>query len=260
MDSIRLCHCPFQQLERIARIKPGTVQAVITDIPYDKAFLSQIPALAAMASRVLVDGGYFITYSGQACLPEVIMEFARCLKWRWAAATFWKGQANIFWPLRLKNKWKPILVYSKGKGRKLPSWDDVFNADGFEKRWHKWEQPLRHAERLVRTFTRLGEVVVDPCGGGFTVAAACYRTGRRFIGCDIDGECIGKGHERLAEERADRQFFLNELAVWLEEPDNRRRDIQWLAQETFGAHFLDLSMYVSELSKYHQDLYTRMAG
>ena len=260
MDSIRLYHCLFQQLERIARIKPGTIQAVITDIPYGKNFLAEIPALAAMASRVLVDGGVFATYSGQYYLPEVLLEFGRHLKWRWAAATVWKGQANMVWPLSLKNKWKPILIYTKGKVRKLPSWDDVFRADGFEKKWHKWEQPLVHAERLVRTFTRSGDLVLDPCGGGFTVAAACYRTGRRFIGCDIDGECVRKGHERLAEERAARPLFLRELAEWLEDPEFRQRDIQQLAQETFGVHFFDLPHYLSDLSDHHQNLYSQMSA
>ena len=260
MDSIRLHHCAFQQLERIARIEPGTVQAVITDIPYGKSFLPQIPSLAAMVSRVLVDGGVFATYSGQLYLPEVMGTFGQHLTWGWAAATFWKGRANFVWPRRVRSKWKPILIYTKGKWRKRRLWDDVFKADGLEKRWHKWQQPQFEAERLVRTFTRPGELVVDPCGGGFTVAAASYRIGRRFIGCDIDGESIGKGHKRLAEERAKRRIFLGELAYWLEEPSYRQRNIQELAQDTFGVHFLDLPQYVADLSPHHQLLYSRMAA
>ena len=260
MDSIRLYHCPFQQLERLARIRPGTIQAVVTDIPYVKAFLPEIPALAAMVSRVLVDGGVFVTYSGQYYLPEVLLEFSRHLTWRWAAATVWKGRANFVWPCRVRSKWKPILIYTKGKWRKRRLWDDVFRADGFEKKWHKWQQPQLEAERLVRTFTQPGDLVLDPCGGGFTVAAACYRTGRRFIGCDIVKKCVEDGHCRLAEERAARQFFLGGLAEWLEDPCFRQRDIQQLAQDMFGVHFLDLPLYLFDLSEHHQRLYSRMAA
>lgn len=260
MDSIRLYHCPFQQLERIARIKPGTVQAVITDIPYVKPFLPEIPALAAMVSRVLVDGGVFATYSGQYYLPEILREFGKHLTWGWAAATVWKGRANIVWSRSALSKWKPILIFTKGKWRKRKLWEDVFRAERCEKRWHEWEQPLREAERLVRTFTRTGDLVLDPCSGGFTVAAACYRTGRRFIGCDIVKKCVEDGHSRLAEERAARQFFLGELAEWLEDPNYGRRNIQWLAEETIGAHFLDLPHYLAELSEHHQALYSRMTA
>ena len=260
MDSIRLYHCAFQKLEQIARIRPGTVQAVITDIPYIKAFLPELPALAAMAARVLVDGGTLATYCGQHYLPEVMATFRRHLTWGWAADTTWTGRANIVWPRNVLSKWKPILIYTKGKWRKRPLWEDVFRADRCEKRWHEWEQPLREAVRLVRIFSKPGDLVLDPCGGGFTVAAACLRTGRRFVGCDIVKKCVGEGHKRLAEERADRSLFLGELAYWLEEPSHRKRNIQWLAHETFGIHFLDLPQHLADLSEYHQALYSRMAA
>jgi site-specific DNA-methyltransferase (adenine-specific) len=261
MDSIRLHHCAFQQLERIARIAPGTVQAVITDIPYIKEFLPELPALAAMASRVLVDGGIFATYSGQYHLPKVMAAFGEYLTWGWAAATFWQGRANVVRPRNVFNRWKPILVYTKGKWRKRRFWEDVLSRpDGFVKRWHKWEQPLSESERLVRAFTKPGDLVLDPCGGGFTVAIACYRTGRRFIGCDIDGECVQNGHQRLAEQRADRKFFLGELAFWLEEPSFRKRNVHELAQDTFDVHLRDLPQYLADLSEYHQALYSQMAA
>lgn len=260
MDSIRLYHCPFQGLERIARIRPGTVQAVITDIPYVKEFMPEVPALASFVSRVLVDGGVFATYCGQHYLPDVMTSFQKHLNWRWAAATVWKGRANVIWSCRALSKWKPILIYTKGKWRKRQFWEDVFRADRCDKKWHKWEQPLREAIRLVRIFSKPGDLVLDPCGGGFTVAAASYRTGRRFIGCDIDGECVINGHHRLAEDRAERRLFLGELAEWLEEPAYRRRQIQELAQDTFGIHFLDLPQYLADLSPYHRALYAQMAA
>lgn len=54
--------------------------------------------------------------------------------------------------------------------------------------------------RFVDTFSQPGDLVVDPCGGGFTTA--CHRLGRRFVGCDIDKVAVLKGQERLALEVA----------------------------------------------------------
>jgi site-specific DNA-methyltransferase (adenine-specific) len=77
----------------------------------------------------------------------------------------------------------------------------VIRATGKEKDWHQWQQPLDVVETLVSYFSRPGEVVVDPCGGGFTTAEACLRLGRRCVSCDIDGACVEKGRQRLQEAR-----------------------------------------------------------
>ena len=39
-DSIRLFHCPLKKLERVADIQPGTVDLVLTDIPYGQGLPS----------------------------------------------------------------------------------------------------------------------------------------------------------------------------------------------------------------------------
>lgn len=51
---------------------------------------------------------------------------------------------------------------------------------------HKWAKPLSLMERLVRIYTKPGDVVLDPfCGSGKTLEA-CIRWKRNFIGIDID--------------------------------------------------------------------------
>ena len=89
------------------------------------------------------------------------------------------------------NIWKPVVVYSKGPWRKLRRWCDTCIVNEQEKDWHAWQQPLEDVEHWIRQFTKPGDLVVDPCGGGFTTAVACYRLGSRFIGCDIDKAACG---------------------------------------------------------------------
>ena len=108
-------------------------------------------------------------------------------------------------------------MYSKGPWRKLRRWCDTSVVNKQEKDWHDWQQPLEDVEHWVRQFSKPGDLVVDPCGGGFTTAVACYRLGRRFIGCDCDQECVLPGLQRLAEERAKRKEILEDLRIWIED-------------------------------------------
>ncbi len=59
---IRLYHSDFRDLKRIARIQPGTVDLVLTEVPYDRKFTTQFDDLGSFAARVLRDGGVFCVY------------------------------------------------------------------------------------------------------------------------------------------------------------------------------------------------------
>lgn len=204
-DNIRLYHCPFQRLEEVAGIAPGTVDLVLTDIPYGQAFLPEVSELGAFAARILVEGGLLVTYTGQFWLPQVFASLQPYLQYRWCLASVWEGTGNVThlggWKQpkgRVISKWKPILVYSKGEWTKKGEWFDVSMVKEKEKEWHDWQQPLSEVENLVRYFSQLGDLVVDPLGGGFTTAVACKRLSRRCISCDNEKAAVIKGQDRLA--------------------------------------------------------------
>jgi hypothetical protein len=200
-EDIRLFHCRFQELERVAGIGPGSVNLGYADIPFERAFLPQVDDLGKLAERLLVEGGLLVLYGGQAYLNRVMATLDNHLTYRWAAAFVWGGDANFFYPLRVASQWKPLLVYSKGAWRLRERWPDVIRATSKEKDWHEWQQPLEVVEKLVSYFSKPGDLVVDPCGGGFTTAEACLRLGRRCVSCDIDGACVEGGRQRLQEAR-----------------------------------------------------------
>lgn len=59
-------------------------------------------------------------------------------------------------------------------------------VDGSSK--HPWEKPLSLLERLVLIYTNVGDLILDPFCGSGRVLQASLRTGRRYIGIDIDEE------------------------------------------------------------------------
>jgi DNA modification methylase len=182
-------------------LKKNSVSLIVTDIPYGKEFLPEINDLGTFAARVLKFGGIFVTYSGQFHLPQVINTFSAHLTYRWLASSTWPGNANMVYQYNLASQFKPILIFSKGKWTRTDRWSDVSQIDSREKEWHDWQQALTEVQTLVGYFSDPGDLVCDPCAGGFTTALACRSLGRRFVGCDVDAACIERGHARLAEER-----------------------------------------------------------
>jgi hypothetical protein len=56
------------------------------------------------------------------------------------------------------------------------------------------EEPLALLERCIRASTSEGALVFDPFLGGGTTAVACARTGRRFVGTELEREHIAQAH------------------------------------------------------------------
>lgn len=201
---ISLHHCRFQDLERVAGIAPSSVDLILTDPPYGKDFLPQMPALAELAERLLAPGGLLVTYYGHCYLDRAMAMLAEHLTFRWMAATVWETVANEVFPLQVFSRWKPILIYSKGNWVERRWWYDSYILNRKEKEVHDWQQPLGEVERLLRDFSRPGDLVVDPCGGGFTTAVACKRLGRRCISCDIEEAAVIRGQDRMVGTVMDR--------------------------------------------------------
>ncbi len=251
-ENIRLHHCRFQDLE----IEPGSVRLIIPDIPYNKVFVPQISDLARLAARWLEDGGLLAMYSGIICFNEVVRRLDEHLQYGWMCPSAWTGKGNLIQERQVVNNWKPVVVYTKGPWRKLRRWCDTSIVNTQEKDWHDWQQPLEDVEHWIRQFSKPGDLVVDPCGGGFTTAVACYRLGRRFIGCDCDEECVRRGLQRLAEERAKRESLLGELMIWIEDSEgcrNPRRTVREMWKLCSGGG--DLRTYLHLLPESHQAIW-----
>lgn len=60
--------------------------------------------------------------------------------------------------------------------------------------------PVELPERLIKLHTFAGEVVLDPFCGSGTTGVAAARTGRGFIGYDLDDAYLDLAKERLAAE------------------------------------------------------------
>lgn len=111
-----------------------------------------------------------------------------------------RGFEPWFW---LKDGPKP-----QGEWRFLP---DVLSAprvvSGFiEASGHPAQKPVAMLERLIRFFTRPGQVVLDPTAGSGSTAVAARRTGRRWICFEINEEYAQIARKRVSRVRAQPQL------------------------------------------------------
>lgn len=75
----------------------------------------------------------------------------------------------------------PVVAKGKWTDHRIPdSWSEAKNGDR-----HTHAKPHVLTERLIRAATKRGELVVDPCAGGYGVLEACLASGREFIGGDL---------------------------------------------------------------------------
>jgi len=199
---IRLYHADFRELEEVGRIEPGTVDLVLTDPPYNKAFAANFDELAEFAARVLKPGGVFACYLGVIQMASAIEAFSKHLEFRVTAFSSWLGDGSVIQDLQCITQATPVVVFSKEKWTRTTRWYNVFHNEAAEQYLHEWQKPLADVEHWLLSFSDPDDLVCDPMAGSGTVAAACNQTvhgRRRFVGCDIDRDAIRIAQQRLKQ-------------------------------------------------------------
>jgi len=78
-------------------------------------------------------------------------------------------------------------------------WADV---PGASTRNHPAPFPVELAERLIRMFSFVGDIVLDPFLGSGTTALAAWQAGRSSIGVEVDSDYIEKAERRFRKKSA----------------------------------------------------------
>ena len=65
---------------------------------------------------------------------------------------------------------------------------------------HPTQKPVELLEYLVKTYTDVGDVVLDNCMGSGTTGVACKRLNRNFIGIEMNEEYFKIAKERIEKE------------------------------------------------------------
>jgi site-specific DNA-methyltransferase (adenine-specific) len=120
-----------------------------------------------------------------------------------AGFRFWKplvwDKCSIGMGYHYRARYEFILFFEKGK-RKL---SDLGIADVITvpriRGGYPAEKPAGVAEVLIQQSSQPGELVADPFMGSGSVGMAAVRSGRRFVGNDLNPEAVNIAAQRLGE-------------------------------------------------------------
>ena len=72
--------------------------------------------------------------------------------------------------------------------------------------------PVELAARVIRLFSYVGDVVLDPFNGSGSTCVAAKLNGRRYVGYDIEPQYCQIAERRLQEAQADGDLFLQSFS------------------------------------------------
>ena len=202
LKNIKIHHLPMAKLA--GKIKPGSVDIILTDPPYQKGDRQQFEDLGVFAERVLKPGGSLVCMAGNMYLPEWIkgIEKTKALKWHFQIHYAYKGPTARLFARSVCVSAKPVLWFVKGKYKGKWINNFVHREGSFDQKYHKWEQSVDGMHAILRKFQPAGQLVCDPFVGGGASAIAAFYEGCRFIGGDIDKTAAETTRGRLYEAAA----------------------------------------------------------
>jgi ParB-like chromosome segregation protein Spo0J len=196
-DRFRLYLSDFRD---VTEIEPGSIDWIITDLPYQEHFVSLFEDLGRCACTWLKRGGSCVVMVGLAYLPEILDGLQQGgLTYHWTHAYITPNANSQEHQRRIHGHWKALVHYTKDAY--AGGWTrDVITAgpDVGDKALHRWGQSVQGFTEIVENFTKPGDVICDPTMGSGTTGIAAVRLGRYFIGIDIDEEAYQISKARIA--------------------------------------------------------------
>ncbi len=122
--------------------------------------------------------------------------------WRYSRETMQRlhDEGRIWYPSDKSKRPRLKRYLDEMPGRPLQSiWTDIYpvNSQAAERLGYPTQKPEPLLERIIRTSSNPGDLVLDCFAGSGTTAAVAQRLGRRWIGCDINKGAIQTTAKRL---------------------------------------------------------------
>ena len=108
-----------------------------------------------------------------------------------------KGSTNHIPQYYRRRKWDPVSGSSSPNGERKPR-DVVKFSSKTQKLGHPTAKPVELNEMLIGQYTKPGDLVLDCFFGSGSSGIAAMRSGRRFVGCELDAGYFSAGAARIA--------------------------------------------------------------
>jgi site-specific DNA-methyltransferase (adenine-specific) len=243
-------------LEIMPTLEAGSVDAIITDLPYGTtacewdSIIPLVPMWEAV-KRILKPNGAFVTTASQPFTSILVVSNLKWFKyeWQWEKDQVTNPQLAKYMPLK---NYESVIVFCEGatvynpQGIKKTSIKRKADTSGknlghlakskdytqeftsypkmtlyfeSERGTHPTQKPVALYEYLIRTYTNPGDTVLDICMGSGTTGVACKQTRRNFIGIEKERKYFEIAEKRIAQ--AQEPLFVENSAEQPAAPDWR---------------------------------------
>jgi site-specific DNA-methyltransferase (adenine-specific) len=148
-----------------------------------KDFLKEIERVLTPSGHLMLWVDKYIVCSGINALMEGrSLQLVDLITWN-------KGRMGMGYRTRRYSEY--LVIFQKLPVRAKGVWrvhdiPDVWDEKIIDKN-HTHSKPVELQKRLIKAVTNIGDVVLDPSAGGFSVLKASQEMDRNFLGCDILG-------------------------------------------------------------------------
>lgn len=203
-------------LEGMKRIPDGSVDMILTDIPYgvvnrrsnglrdlDKgnADVFSLDLQTLLDELTRISKGQIIIFCGKEQFSDIYEFFAnkkgttRPIVWHKSNPSPMNGQYVYLSGVEL-------AVWFKPRGRKVFNAhckNTVFKHSNGSRKIHPTQKNVNLFEELITDNTNENEIVLDPFMGSGTTAIACINTDRQYIGFELDKEYYNLTQNRIED-------------------------------------------------------------
>jgi site-specific DNA-methyltransferase (adenine-specific) len=189
---------------RECKLKPNSIDVIVTDPPYTKEGIPLYGDLARFAKRYLKPSGLCLAYAGKFYLPDVMTELGTELEWFWQFTILQNSHGSRLFEKKIIGEYRPVLVFSTGR-YKPGSWmhDAIISTSKPEKELHRWQQALDPLKQIIAMVSKLNDLVCDPFAGSATTGIAALSQGRSFLGFEINPKTARIGANRIRQFEAE---------------------------------------------------------
>jgi site-specific DNA-methyltransferase (adenine-specific) len=142
--------------------------------------------------RILIPSGHLMLWIDKYILCDGFSKYIAGSQFETVDLITW-NKDRMGMGYRTRRFGEHLIIFQKPPKRAKGVWHvhdipDVWTEkieNGY--RNHTHAKPIGLQKRLIEAVTNMGDIIVDPAAGGYSVMKAALGVGRHFLGCDIMG-------------------------------------------------------------------------
>ncbi len=186
---------------------------------FNRAWLAACQRVLKPDGTIWVSGTSHVIHSVGFAMQQLGFKLLNDISWvkpnpppNLSCRYFTHATETVIWAAKNKKSRHTFhykLMKEQAGGKQMKSVWEIFPPEREEKRFgkHPTQKPLALLGRILLAASNPSDLVLDPFMGSGTTALAALRTGRKFVGVEVDPEWVDVAIERLRDHVKNKYKF-----------------------------------------------------